>query len=441
MTRYPAALRARRALIVVLAALAAAVALGACGKTSSSSPSSASSSSAAAGAGTSGATQTSGAGSTAATSSSGASAPASGCGSVPKVAFKDESGVIKSLGARYETAYNGYPTPIFKSAWAHYRPTHKGPYTIGMTITQPINSFQAQLAAMIPAELRKVPGVGKVTLLTVGPTALTSQIQQADQLLQQKVDILVAEPLVAQAFAGVAAKAAKAGIPFVSLINATPVPMSINIVPNTVEDAMSGAAAVARFMGGKGTVIGVHGIPSTSGDQQAFAGYKRAFALCPNITFDSSLVGEYQIPVAKQQVLSYLSSHPQPVGGAVETAEMSPGILQAFQQTGRPAPAIDIAGPSLGDLAYWSQHKSTLKAVGGTVPAGDMARAVQYTVAHLLAGHGPKVSEISSPSPVIDAANLSRWAKPGASVNDATGVLGPGNQFLPDSYLAPLFSR
>lgn len=427
----------RRMTVLACAGVLAICGLSACGKTSSSGASGSASSSAGAATSTSAGTGSA----TSPASSASAATASSGCGSVPKVAFKDQSGLIKTLGAKYQAAFNGYPTPIFKSAWAHWKPSGSKPYTIGLSLTQPINSFQGQLAGMIAARLHAIPGVGKVTVLTSPPTGLTTQIQQANQLIQQKVDILVAEPLVAQAFAGVAEKAAKAGIPFVSLVNATPVPVSVNIAPNTVQDAMSGAAAVARLINGKGTVIGVHGIPSTAGDQQAFLGYKRAFGRCPNITFDSSLVGQYQIPVAKQQVLTFLSSHPAPVAGAVETAEMAPGILQAFQQTGRPAPAIDIAGPSLGDLAYWSQHKSTLKAVGGTLPAGDMARAVSYTVSHMLAGHGPKISELSSPSPVITAANLSQWAKPGASVNDTTGVLGPGNQWLPDSYLAPLFNK
>jgi ribose transport system substrate-binding protein len=421
----------RRSLVTLGIVVFVAAALSACGKTASTVSSSASTGSAG----------TSTAHSSTATAAASGVAGTSGCGSVPTVPFNDQSGLISTLGTRYQTAYNGYATPIFKSAWSQFKPSHHAPYAIGVSVTQPINSFQGQLAAMLAAHLHAIPGVGKVTVLTSPPIGLTTQLQQVNQLIEQKVDVLVVEPLVAQAFAGVAERAAKAGIPFVSVLNSTPAPVSVNVAPNTVADALAGAAAVARMIHGTGTVIGVHGIPSTAGDQQAFAGYARALRLCPKITFVPSLVGEYQIPVAKQQVLAYLTSHPQPVAGALETAEMAPAILQAFQQTGRPEPAIDIAGPSLGDLAYWSAHKGTLKAVGGTIPAGDMARAVSYTVAHLLTGHGPKISEISSPSPVITDANLAQWAKPGVSVDDAAAVEGPGNAWLPDSYLAPLFNK
>ena len=121
--------------------------------------------------------------------------------------FHDASGVIATLPAQYKAAFNGYASTIFKSAWAHFKPKHPAPYTIGITITQPINSFQVQLATQLQKDLHAIKGVGKVTLLTAPPTGLTTQIQQAHQLIQQKVDMIVAEPLVPPAFAGIAAAA------------------------------------------------------------------------------------------------------------------------------------------------------------------------------------------------------------------------------------------
>ena len=120
---------------------------------------------------------------------------------------------------------------------------------------------------------------------------------------------------------------------------------------------------------------------------------------------------------------------------------MTPGIVQAFQQTGRVVPAEVDVDPSLGDLAYWTAHKSTYKSIALTVPAQDVARAAAYTVTQLIAGHGPKISDLSEPSPTITSANLAQWATKGASANDETAAEGPGNQWLPDSYLAPLFNK
>lgn len=417
-----------RLTIWLCAVVLGAVALSACGKTSSTGSSSASSSASAGG-------------STTSASSTEAAAASTGCGTVPTVPFHDASGVIATLPAQYKAAFNGYASTIFKSAWSHFKPKHPAPYTIGITITQPINSFQVQLATQLQKDLHAIKGVGKVTLLTAPPTGLTTQIQQAHQLIQQKVDMIVAEPLVPPAFAGIAAAAGKAGIPFISVINSTPTPFSINLAPNSVQDALNSGAYLAKLIGQSGTVIGVHGIASTAVDQQEFAGWKQAFAACPKITFDPSLVGQFQVPVAKQATLTYLTSHPQPVAGAVQAAGMTSGIIQAFEQTGRPQPAHVNVDPSEGDLAYWTAHKSSFKAIALTVPAQDVARATAYTVTHLLGGQGPKISELSEPSPTITASNLSQWATPGASVSSPTAVEGPGNQWLPDSYLGPLFNK
>jgi ribose transport system substrate-binding protein len=432
MKNHPVAARVRRwrPLIWLCAIVVGTLALAACGKTSSGGSSSASSS-----------TQSAGASASATTAAASSSSSSGGCGTVPTVPFHDQSGVVATLPSQYKAAFNGYASPIFKSAWASFKPKHAAPYTIGITVTQPINSFQGQLIGLLQKDLHAVKGVGKVTVLTAPPTGLTTQLQQANQLVQQKVDMIVAEPLVPQAFAGIAAQAGKAGIPFVSLINSTPTPFSINLSPNSVQDALNSGAVLAKMINETGTVMGVHGIPSTGVDQQEFAGWKKAFAACSNIKFDSSLVGAFQPPVAKQQTLTYLSSHPQPVAGAVQTAGMASGITQAFAQTGRPLPAQVNVDPSQGDFAYWAAHKSTVKEIAFTVPAQDVARAAAYTVTQLLDGHGPKISELAQPSPTITAASLSQWATPGANANDPTAVEGPGNQWLPDSYLAPLFNK
>lgn len=417
--------RRRRHPIIWLCALAAMLALAACGKTSSSGGTT----SAAAPHTTSAAT-TSGGGSASASSTS-------GCGTVPKLPFHDKSGVLAGLGSKYTSQFNGYATPIFPSAYAHFKPKGKPPYTVGVSVTQPISPTQAALIPMLEKELRTIKGVGKVVLLTSPPTGLTTQLQQAHSLIQQHVSFIVAEPLVPQPFIPIAAAAKAAGIPFISIFNSTPTPDSINIAPNSVGDALVSGAALAKKIGDKGLVLGVHGVQATGVDQESFAGWKRAFAKCPQIHFDSSIVGQFQPSVAKAQTLSYLSTHPQPVAGVVQTAGMTSGIIQAFQQTGRPLPVFVAAGPSVGELAFFKTHTDRLASAVTITPSGVVG-ATKYTISQLIAGHGPKISELSSLSADINASNLSQWAPAGTKVGDQTVVEGP---WLPTSYLARLFNK
>ncbi len=395
--------------------------LAACGKTSSSS-------------------STTAASATTSSSSSPSTAASASCGTIPSLPINDSSGLIKSLGSTYTTAYNGNLDPIFPSAYAHFKPKATSNLTIGIAFTQPINPFQIETLNLLKQQLGAIKGVSHVTVLTSSPTGVTTQIQQVNQLIQQHTSVIVTEPLVPPAMAPLAAKAEAAGIPLVAVVNGIPSPNAVSVAVNSVADGLNMATGVAKLIASTGTVIGVHGIPTTGNDKAAFTGFRAVFSKCPNIKFEDPIVGEFQVPIAKQGTLTYLSSHPQPVAGAVETAVMGTGIVQAFQQAGRPQPALGNIEPSAGDLAYWNAHKSTYKSVAGAIGPSDVARTAAYTVSHLLSGHGPKVSEIVQPSALITNSNLSQWVVPGAGPTSQAVVSGPPGSWMPDSYMAPLFN-
>lgn len=416
--------RAGPAWVLVLAALG--LSLAACGKTSATSSSAAAAASPGAAA-----TQS---------SASASTTTASGCGSVPTLPIHDSTGVIAKLGATYSGAYNGYADPILPSAFAHFKPSTHGNYTVGIAYTQPANPYQQVSLSQLKQQLGAIKGVSHVTVLTTPPTNPTTQIQQVNQLIQQHVSVIVTEPIVPPAMIPLAAKAKAAGIPLVAVLNGIPSANAVSVAVNSVADGLNMAAGVAKAIGAKGTVIGVHGIPTTGNDKQAFTGFAAAFAKCPNIKFDGSIVGQFQVPVAKQATLTWLSSHAQPVAGAVEAAVMGTGIIQAFQQTGRPQPVLGNIQAGAGDLAYWKAHESSYKALGTGVGPADLGRATAYTVSHILSGHGPKVNEIVAPGAVITSANLSQWLVPGAGPTSQAVVSGPANSWMPDSYLAPLFN-
>jgi len=97
------------------------------------------------------------------------------------------------LGPQFEAAYDGgYADTVLKSAWASFKAKHKLPYTIGMAFAQPIKGVQGELIPLLEKERHAIPGVGKVVVLTSPPTGLTTQIQQVNRLIQEKVDVIAA---------------------------------------------------------------------------------------------------------------------------------------------------------------------------------------------------------------------------------------------------------
>jgi ribose transport system substrate-binding protein len=366
-----------------------------------------------------------------------ASAAASGCGAVPKIAPADRTGVLAKLGSTYTSQFDAYPTPIYKSDYANFKPKGKPPYTVGVDITAPISPTQAALAPRLEAAIKKIPGVKKVILETFGPTSLTTEIQQVHSLIQQHVNFIVTQPLVPQSFVAISNEAKAAGIPFISTFNSTPSAASINIVPNSVGDALDSGALLAKAIHGKGLVVGVHGVPGTGVDTESFTGWKEAFAQCPGITFDGSVVGEFQPSVAESAMASYLSTHPAPIAGVVESAGMTSGIIQAFQQAGRPLPVFVDAGETVGDVVFFKTHKANLASAFTITPAG-VATATAYTIKQLIAGHGPKVSELASLSDVITPATISKFGTGSAPSTDANTLETPWD---PTGYLAKLFNK
>src|SRR3954454_24049963 len=71
-----------------------------------------------------------------------AAAPASGCGSYAAPLPKDPDGLLAALPAKLKSIYKGYPTPITKSAWSNWKPSHGPPYNVGIQWAQVNNDFQ-----------------------------------------------------------------------------------------------------------------------------------------------------------------------------------------------------------------------------------------------------------------------------------------------------------
>src|SRR3990170_5571316 len=64
-------------------------------------------------------------------SASGGAADAE-CVAIPQVAPKDPEGVVAKLPDDVAAGYNGYPVEVLPSAWSDWKPTHAGPYEVGI---------------------------------------------------------------------------------------------------------------------------------------------------------------------------------------------------------------------------------------------------------------------------------------------------------------------
>ena len=121
---------------------------------------------------------------------------------------------------------------------------------------------------------------------------------------------------------------------------------------------------------------------------------------------------------------------------------MGPSIIGAFQQAGREVPSVTAMAAQKGDLAYWSDNASkgyqTTGFAGG--PTAITNLMVRVTL-RMLAGQGPKVSDMVWPQPQITQANYKRYARPGWTVTTPGTVEQPRSTHYSEKDMDSLFTH
>ena len=407
-------------------ALAAGLGLAACSSSASSSSSSAASSPSTG---------------TAASSSTGSSSTGSSstgtttsCGTIPTSLPSDPNGVIAALPTSLQELYNGYPTAVYKSAFANWKPKSAANKTVGFLLSETNNGYQLALQAILSGMLKSA---GYTVDQVTSSDEVTDQVADFNQMVEKKVAVIVYEPLSSSAFTTAVTNAAAAGIPSISVLNSVGSADTISVGANDWLQGAQMAAQVAKDIGGSGNVLDVHGISGVAIDTAAYAGIKAVFAQCKGITTNDSIYTQFADSTAKSDVQTYLETHPAKIAAAMTSGSGATGVLEGFQAAGKSVP--EIANDSLedGELAYWYQNKSTYKGVGITATPPQIASATTTIVQDLFAGKGVQISAIVLNTPLVTDANVAQWYVAGTSTSSTGNAGGPTSlNVLPASELA-----
>jgi len=405
-------------------ALTAGLGLAACSSSSSSAPASTSTSASA-----SANAQTS-----ASATASASAASATSCGTIPTTLPSDPDGAIAALPSSLQTLYNGYPTAVYKSAFASWKPKSASNKTVGFLLSETNNGYQLALAAILEGMLKSA---GYTVDAVTSSDEVTDQVADFNQMVEKKVALIVYEPLSSTAFTTAVSTAAAAGIPSISVLNSVGSADTISIGANDWLQGAQMAAQVATDIGGSGKVLDVHGISGVGIDIAAFDGVRAVFAHCPNISTDDTIYTQFADSTAKSDVQTYLETHPQKIAAAITSGAGATGVLEGFQAAGKSVP--EIANDSLedGELAYWYQNMSSYKGVGITATPPQIAAATTTIVNDLFKGDGVKISAIVLNTPLVTDANVAQWYVKGTTSSSTGNASGPASlNVLPASELA-----
>jgi ABC-type sugar transport system substrate-binding protein len=393
-------------------ALAAGLGLAACSAGSSSSSSTGPS-----------ASQSASAASTPGAASA-AAAPAGKCGTIPTTLPKDPGGVIAALPGSLRALYNGYPTGVYKSAFASWKPKSAANKTVGFLLSETNNGYQLALQQILSGMLKSA---GYTVDAVTSSDQVTDQVADFNQMVEKKVAVIVYEPLSSSAFTTAVAGAAKAGIPSISVLNPVDSADTISVGANDWLQGAQMAAAVATGIGGAGKVLDVHGISGVAIDTAAYAGVHAVFAQCPGITTDDTIYTQFADSTAKSDVQTYLETHPQKIAAAITSGSGATGVMEGFQAAGKAIPEIANDSMEDGELAYWYQNKSSYKGVGITATPPQLASATLAIVQALLSGKGVRVSAIVLNTPLVTDASIAQWYTPGMTTSSTGNAGGPAS--------------
>lgn len=363
------------------------------------------------------------------------------CGSVPGDLPAGASALLTGLTAQATDAYKGLPSALTRSMWASWKPSRPGPHKVAILWNPPANAFATVTLENLTREL-KASGDVDITA-TLSPSSFSDvpgQLQQFNQVLAQKPDLIIILPLAAQPAVQAAEAAGKSGVPVISAWNVIPSSAAVSVGVNNFRQAAVLGAKVVTALGGKGNVLQVRGIPGVAQDAEAAAGFAAVLKNCPDIKVVGSVTGNYASAPAKAATLQFLSANPGKIDGVLQSGTMTSGIISAFQQLGRPMPVIADIGASQGSVAFAKANKSTYKMFGTAGADAAIGRTIGTVALRVLAGDGPTVNQLITEPALITNENLDAVAKPTWTVASGDSAAADDDPFMSAQLLDSFFT-
>jgi len=375
---------------------------------------------------------------TAAATGSASTSADSKCGTIPTSLPADPDGVLASLPSGLRELYNGYPTPVYKSAFARWKPK-SGSKIVGFLLSETNNGYQLALQHILEGMLH---AAGYTVDAVTSSDEVTDQVADFNQMVERKVAMIVYEPLSSSAFTTAVKNAAAAGIPSISVLNSVGSPDTISLGANDWLQGAQLGAQVARDIGGQGEVLDVHGISGVAIDTATYAGVKAAFSQCHGITTNDTIYDQFADSTAKSDVQTYLETHPQKIAAAMTSGAGATGVLEGFQAAGKTVPEIANDSMEDGELAYWDQHRSSYQGVGITTTPPQLALATTTLVKDLFAGDGVKISAVVLNTPLVTDSTVAQWFTKGMTPTSTGNAGGPASlNVLPAAELSAILGH
>jgi ribose transport system substrate-binding protein len=367
--------------------------------------------------------------------------PPKKCGDNITYKKADPDKVLRTLPAALRVPYGSYPVEVRATPWKSFK-KKPGPWTIGY-VGIPINhpwkvTFLNQLKKEFAAAKAKGLVTGSMRMY-IQPDFNTATPEQQSAAIQQMVrdgvDGILLHPLDSKAETPAIDAAGKAGVPVVLAGDFAPnSKYAINIA--NVNNIL-GQAEFLKMLVGKGWFKGetrrtfvVRGIQGNTLEEAINTAAVAQMKPCKGLEMVGTVWGQWSPATTKAETLKFLASHPGDFDFVMQEDAVAAGIIQAFEQLGKPVPTQPFNGVSGGDLSWWLKNKSTYSALGYAPGGAATAYSSFQVLMRILDGRQLKIRDIVRPGVRITNANVGVYATPGKPVTWLGDIRGPKTSFL-----------
>ena len=120
---------------------------------------------------------------------------------------------------------------------------------------------------------------------------------------------------------------------------------------------------------------------------------------------------------------------------------MTTGVIQAFQQLGRPVPAIADLGSSQGSVAFAHDNKDSYPMLGTSTPDAAIGATIGEVAVRMLHGDGPVLNQLITEPKYITAENLDDVYQDGWDLSSPGNAALPDDTFVTDEQLDAFFGQ
>jgi ribose transport system substrate-binding protein len=288
----------------------------------------------------------------------------------------------------------------------------KAPFVVGLCNSFSGNSWRAQMIAefRLEADKLKAKGILKNYFIADATGSTASQIQQIQNMVARKVDLLLIDANSLTALNPAIEAAHKAGVLIVSFDNVVDSPYALTVQVDQKEWARIGAEWLVKKLNGQGSIIVLNGLAGTPANDERWSGAKSVFDRYPNIKILAMVNADWDQAKGQQDVANLLPSFSKIDGVWSQGGAMTLGAIYAFQAAGRALVPMSGEGNN-GLLKIWKQNlangfDSIAPSSGPTISA----EVLDFAIEVLKGKSVPKDNQL--PALVITGANLDQYVRP-----------------------------